>query len=169
MYSDFYVICVTKVFRENAIWEELLLSIWRDTEAKWKGSCLAPLSSILGPEGPPVSSCSWVIHVTYPKLNCLFCKISGNWTKHTLRSLLRDFSSLRNNALQLTFQRLLKKVQVSLQLEQVFVLFLKKIREERRRVWHIATIKVNVSKWKFSIFPAETNLDPNRIWKIVKK
>lgn len=175
MYSDIYLTCMASVLHETTILAELLLSVWRGREAKWKEPCLVLLSSVIGPALPPGTSCPWAIYSICLKLDCLFYKISRNWIKFPLRSLLvhsqlwlRFFSSVRNNAFQLTFEREVNEVQVSLKLKEVFVLFPKKLRKVRRRLWHIATVKANISKWKFSIFPTKTNLDPNRIWKIAK-
>lgn len=91
MYGDFHLTWVANVFHETFTLEELLPSIWRGSEAKWKEPYHVLLSSVLGPVLLPATSCPWAIYIASLKLDCLFCKISRNCIQFSLRSLLVHF------------------------------------------------------------------------------
>lgn len=100
-------------------------------------------------------------------------KLSRNWIKYTLSLFWfppssQSLSSLRNNAFQLTLERLLNKVQVSLKLKEVFVLFLKQNKTKKQGekgggYGTLPLLKRIYLNGKLAFSPTETNLDPNRI------
>lgn len=157
MFRDFYVICMTNVFHETSILEELLPSIWRGSKVKCKEPCLVLLHSVLGPAISWVSSYSWAVMSLLWISTASSAKLIENGLSllyghfwFTLNSDWEPSPPWEKSGFLLTFEGLLNKVQVSLKLKEVFVLFLKKSRKKGRRygtlpLWKLIYLNGNLA------------------------